>query len=419
VLPERDEDAANLYFLSLLIGALVTIVLAVLFQVWGGALLALLNMEALTPYVWVLGPTLLATVIYVPLTAWNTRRREFGRIAVGSIVNATTISAMRIGAGLAGSATVGALVISNVLSTLFAATYQGWATVRSSGRWMISVARWNSMMAMLRRYSDQPRYNMGAALLNTVSWQLPVFMLAALFSPAVAGQYALGQRVIRVPMSLVGNSISQVFYSRAATARREGTLASLSMAIFSRLVTFGLAPTLFLAVESTTVFALVFGAEWTPAGEYVQVLAFWSFVWFISSPLAQLQIVLEKQRHFLYWNIINFITRFLSLWIGARLGSVNQAFVLFSASGIVLYGYLALYLLEQAGVPCSRTLGEVARQVVPYLPALVLSILLNYLEIAPWVQVTMAAFCFAITFLYTIRNEPTLTRYLSSLRRTA
>jgi O-antigen/teichoic acid export membrane protein len=75
------------------------------------------------------------------------------------------------------------------------------------------------MMAGAKRYRKFPLVSTWSALMNTLSWQLPAFMLAGFFSTSVAGFYSLGFRVLAMPMSLVGGAIAQVFFQRAARVR--------------------------------------------------------------------------------------------------------------------------------------------------------------------------------------------------------
>jgi O-antigen/teichoic acid export membrane protein len=408
VLPTDDKQAANVLGLSLLSAAIVTAIVAAVMWFWSAPLLALVRMEELTPYMWMLAPALAVNAGLYVLTAWNGRKRQFGRIARGQMVNSLTTSGARIGSGLSGLNGSGAMIATNIFGSLVTVLFLAFFTLRSYASLFRQAIRPAGMAEMMRKYKDQPLFSTWASLLNTISWQLPVFMLTAFFSPAIAGQYALGQRIVRVPMSLVGTSISQVFYTRAATARVDGTLAGLTHSVFRRLVLFGIAPTLFLAIEGSNLFALVFGAQWGEAGLYVQILALWSFVWFISSPISQLQLVLEKQRFFLIWNSTNFASRFISLWVGAMLGNVVWALVLFGMSGVTLYGYLVLYLMHHAGVSLKVVIEDVFRQIVAYVPAIMFILIIQRFSLPIWLVVVTSMLVISTTFLFTARNEPAL-----------
>lgn len=416
VLPEDDRDASNLLVASILIGIVISLLISVTLWFFGDWILNVLNLGDAAGYLWVLLPTLLISVFYTVLNTWFTRVRNFSLIAAGQMVNALGTTGMRIGAGLIGANGAPALLITNMLGSLVALFYLGRGALNRTSRDLWSAVSWQNMLAQLRRYADQPRYGTVAMLLNTVSWQLPVFLLTGFFSPAIAGQYALGQRVISTPMSLVGNSISQVFFARAAASYHDGSLESLALGVLKRLVIFGLAPTLFLLIEARDLFSIVFGPEWSEAGAYVQILALWSFVWFISSPISQLQIVLERQRFFLYWNLANFLTRFASLWIGSMQDSVELGLLLFGASGVVMYGFLTLYLTKAAGISNSSVFRIIGVNALLYAPALLLAVVMQVTGVDLWVRLATISLLFVLTFVYSVRDESVTQSAMRKLR---
>lgn len=415
VLPEDDRDAANLLCVSILIGTCVTLLTSLLFGLWGAQIMAILNLSEATSYLWVMLPSLLVNVMFTAFTAWSTRMRQFGTIATGQMANALSTTGLRVATGVWGANGALALLVTNMLGTMLAAVYLGWKTLRGAGRLLRESVRWEAMVAQARRYSDQPRYGTIAMIFNSISWQLPVFLLAGFFSPAVAGQYALGQRIIRTPISLIGTSISSVYLARAATSLHDGSLASLTIGVFRRLVLFGVAPTLFLLVAAQDIFSVMFGAEWAIAGRYVQILSLWSLIWFLSTPISQLQIVLGRQQFFLYWNLVNFATRVLSLWIGATYESVELGLLLFGISGILMYGYLTIYLMNAAGVTTKTAIYSLLKNVLLYLPALSIAFLMQQIGANLWTRLLITTVLISVTFVYSARSEPLLHTYWNKL----
>src|SRR5690554_6384887 len=74
---------------------------------------------------------------------------------------------------------------------------------------------------MLKRYKHFPLYSVPPALMNSASLNLPTYYLAAVHGPSPVGLYALGQRVLGVPLNLIAESVSQVFLSQAAEMYRK------------------------------------------------------------------------------------------------------------------------------------------------------------------------------------------------------
>ena len=252
---------------------------------------------------------------------------------------------------------------------------------------------WRGIFDGLKRYKKFPLFDSWASLLNSISWQLPAFLLAAYFSPTVVGFYALGLRIIQLPMSLIGSAISQVFFQRASVAIHQGTLASVTESIFEVLLKLGLFPMLLIAVAGENLFLVIFGSVWSEAGVYAQILSIWAIVWFLSSPLSTIFAVREKLTLGLGLSTLNFGTRLAALVIGGVMGSELLAIALFSLSGIITYGTTCSISLRLAGVTVGNVLRTVLRQVRQAGFFLIPVVVIQFLFPSPLYVVVTAALC--------------------------
>jgi len=340
MLPETDEEAANLLGVSLGFSFIIGLLLIPVCRWCRDPLLTLMNAPALGPYLWLVPPMVCISGVFLALNYWNSRTRHFGRLSIARVSSSLATTTVTLGLGFAGYATAGSMVGASVAGQTVATSVLGgqiWRDNRSIFRRSI---RWRDMIATLKRYRSFPIFSTWSGLLNTVSWQLPVLMFGAFFSPAVVGFYALGFRILQMPMMLIGRAIGQVFHQRAAEANIQGALAPLTEGIIRRLVVFCLLPMLMLTIIGRDVFVVVFGREWAEAGVYTQILSVWAIVWFVSSPLSTLYGVLEKQAQGLLLQAAIFLSRLVSIGIGAYLDNAKIALLLFSLSGIGVYGYL-------------------------------------------------------------------------------
>ena len=71
------------------------------------------------------------------------------------------------------------------------------------------------MITLVKKYKDIPLFSTLISLLNTISNQLPIFLLTRFFGFASAGLYGLSHRVVAAPMGLIGQSVGEVFYQKA------------------------------------------------------------------------------------------------------------------------------------------------------------------------------------------------------------
>jgi O-antigen/teichoic acid export membrane protein len=158
-----------------------------------------------------------------------------------------------------------------------------------------------------------------------------------------------------MPLDWLGGAIAKVFFQRAAEAQLEGNIALVVEGVFSRLVTLGMLPMVMLSMVGRDAFAVVFGSNWAEAGVYAQILAMWTFFWFISSPLSALFSILEKQEYLLRINFAILGTRLISLIVGGLLNDVRLALFLFGGTGVIVYAYLGIVIMSEAGVAWATT----------------------------------------------------------------
>jgi len=260
------------------------------------------------------------------------------------------------------------------------------------------------MLDGIRRYRKFPIFSSWAGILNTLSWQLPVLMFGMFFSPTVVGFYALGFRILQMPMSLVGSAIGQVFHQRAAEVYLQGSLAPLLEGLMKRLLMVILFPMLMLTVIGRDLYIVVFGQAWAEAGVYTQILSVWAIVWFVSSPLSTLYGVMGKQAQGLALQVAVFISRLVSIGVGAYYGSVTLSLILFSVSGFFVYGYMILQISKFADLDLFRTISGLTKCGALSLSLMLMILALKMVTDLPAAMIAAGVAC-SIVYFSMLRND--------------
>jgi O-antigen/teichoic acid export membrane protein len=178
---------------------------------------------------------------------------------------------------------------------------------------------------------------------------LPPILFASFFGAAAAGLYSLANRVLQLPMSLIGGAIGQVFFAEAAEANRRGEIGQLVAGLHSKLAHIGMAPALLLILIGPDLFAIVFGEQWRVAGEFARWMAPWIYLVFVSSPLSTLFAVMEKQVQGLVFQLVLLVSRLGAIIAGAAIGGLMETVILFSSvSALCWLGFL-FWLARLAG----------------------------------------------------------------------
>lgn len=369
IVPATDRDAAALLGVSTLAVILVTAVSSlILAPPVKSLLLARLQAGNLGPYLWLCPAYVFFYGLLISLSTWATRKKHFSTITFSSLAGSVTYVGFSLTAGFMGYRGGGTLIVGTFLGLLISVLPLLARTWRDCWPQLFKALTLAHMREMLHRYHRFPKYGTGAAILYSLSWELPAFFLSGFFSMQVVGQYALGNRLIRMPMTFIGLNIARVFSQRAAEARHHGTLAPLVDRTFQLLVVIGLFPFLLLTLVGRDLFGLVFGTPWEEAGVYTQILSLWAFFWFISFPLGSVLDILDEQAFELRMNIVILGSRLAALAIGCYTGNPRVALACFAGTGVLVYAYYSLAILRKCGLPFRRPLRTLVLETAKFFP---------------------------------------------------
>ncbi len=415
MLPERDDEAANVLALSLILAFSISAFTIPFLWLAKAPLLRLLNAQGLEPYFWLLPLAIFLGGTASALNYWNSRTKHFKRLSMARITSSVTTTCTQLGAGLTGYAAGGSLIGGSMAGSAVSVMWLG-SKIRHDSYDIRKSIHMGSIGSEFKRYCKFPTIDLLSALLNTLSWQIPVILLSAFFSSTIVGFYALGFRVIHLPMSFLGSSISQVFFKRCVEANADGTLNEVVEKVFRILVVLSLLPMLVLTISGGEIFIFIFGENWVEAGIYAQFLGLWAFIWFVSSPIATLYFVLERQEFGLKLNIINFVTRLISIYVGGMMQSPRIAIILFALTGIIVYGYLLITLFDYAYIPRQIILQILSTSFVKVIPACTILIAFKLMEVGPMIQTLASGTMIIIFYIYIIKTDPFVRSLADNLR---
>jgi O-antigen/teichoic acid export membrane protein len=380
MLPEKNRDAANLMALSLILASAMSCMTALVFGFCGDAVASLLKVSELESYLWMVPISVFLSGLFFVLNYWKSRTKNFGNISIAKVAASVATTGTQLGAGFAGYPTGGSLIGAGLLGSTVSIVVLGRKILQDDGKIFRESINSKEILLALKRYKNFPLLDSWAALLNTVSWQLPIFLLSSFFSSTVVGYYSLGLMVLQMPMSLIGSAIGQVFFQEAAEAKilSKEKLTKIVESTFFYLCIIGLFPILLLSLTGNEIFIIIFGLKWAEAGIFAQILAIWIFFWFIYSPTSTLFSIFEVQGNYLIFNVILIITRSLALYIGGFSGNARIALALFSILGMIVYAGATFWILSKSNVLIKNIVEKM-------LPHIVLSIaLLGVIAYAKW-----------------------------------
>ncbi len=350
VLPEDESDAVHLLVASLLITTVFSVLCFVAFWFFGGELMIFVGTPELQGYLWLSALAIWLIGVFNALQSWVSRVGAFGGIS-RALVGSTFVTVL-VQLFLMWPRRVidGGLIIGQTAGRLMQTLQLGLTSRRTVTRALAGGLTAARARGLLARYRDFPIYDSTASILNSSSRELPVLMLGVFFSPTIIGFYSVGRRMLKVPMQLVDNAISRVFFPKASREMQKGNLDRLVLTVFAKLSAIGVVPMLTLIAIAPSVVSVFLGAKWLESVPYVQWLCVWMLIVFVSAPFAQLFNVLEKQRARLVYQVFLMAVRFATLLTGGLLGDPLLAVALFSIVSAVISLVNCLWLLAQAGL---------------------------------------------------------------------
>jgi O-antigen/teichoic acid export membrane protein len=337
VLPRSDRDAAGLVWLSVGILSAITVVSASAIWLFGAGLASSVNAPALAPLLWWLPIAVFATGTFQVMEMWTSRRKRFGQLSMANITRSSGTVGTQLGtgfAGFAGGGLIGGLTVGQIAAVAVLGTQQ-W---RLDAATLKQGLRWRRLPRLARRHRDFPLLSLPAQLLSSGRQAAIPVLLSLFFTPAVAGLFWFGHRLIALATETFAHAVRRVFYQRAAELFSSGqSVHRLLVRNTVMMLGLGILPTLIVFISGPALFEFVFGGEWREAGEYVRWLVILGMASCVAVPAMELMYVFELQKWLLWLTACQLVATVASIVVGGLAGSPRLAIILLSLSVTFLY----------------------------------------------------------------------------------
>ena len=247
-------------------------------------------------------------------TNWSIRNNTFHLISRSRIINAFASNALKLGFGFLKFGSIG-LLLGTVLGYI-ASSFQflkEYLLNRTNYKKFYSKVK---QRILILEYKQFPLVNLPHSLSDLGRDLLIASLIVFSFGKEVFGWYSYSVLMLNIPVALIGVAISQVFYNRAAKMVNEGhSVYSLVKKTILTLFLLSVIPFGVLHFFSEQLFMLVLGEKWKMAGTYAEIMVFYNLFNFLVSPMANLSLVLNRQKEFFVSALINSAGQVLILFI--------------------------------------------------------------------------------------------------------
>ncbi|MEN8929325.1 MAG: lipopolysaccharide biosynthesis protein [Flavobacteriales bacterium] len=383
LLPKKDKDAINVLALafSILVGVSLILLLALLF--FEKNIQEIIDKPELNDWLLLIPLCVFVTSGHKIFTYWSNRKKRFKNTSLSIVTQSTSRSAVLFFGGLmkndffTGTETktgffkaifkkdfvvssgitplgIGSFILSYVIGFSLSFFYLLVGFLRND-RELLKEIKKDRIKFLAKKHEKFPKINSLHALADELKNSGVTFVISYLFNDVILGFYSMTFRVLRAPLSVIGNSFSQVFLQKAAEMHAHNQdfvplikktvkkLALIALPIFIPIVFFG-----------PQLFSFVLGDKWEIAGQYAQYLTPWLFLNFAISPILQVALVLDKQKEIFGFALVGNLIIFISIFIGGYFfNDIIKGFILLSILQLFYYFFVYKWVLK-ISQPMSR-----------------------------------------------------------------
>lgn len=337
MLPKRDSRAFMVVIIGFLCATLFSILHFVFIRIFGGKVLEWVGYSALIEWAYFWPIYLILSGFKLTLQYWTNRSRQYTILSVSRLIQALTVAAVSLSLGFWGRG------VSGLILGLIAGQVSGFIILLyfflTSARHFWIRIKISELFIMLKRYREFPLLNAPTAMLQSAAVQAPALIMGIAYSPVNIGYYGLSNRIVRMPITLIGNAIGEVFYKESMACRHKDVpLTPLLLKTSQNLFLIGLGPAVLFFFTAPDLFEFLFSQEWRVAGEYVQILTFSFLIKFSVAPISKIFFVSGNTKKAAYWRIIYLLSVYLTLWFASLL-TIKSFLIVYVIHECLLYSY--------------------------------------------------------------------------------
>lgn len=343
MLPEKDEDAINIFALGLIIVTTLSFFLLFIIVIFHDSIIHFFNNDKIGFWLYFSPLAIFFIGFFNVLNYFNTRKKYYVSIAKSKVIKSIIMAVFQLLIGFFKQGATG-LITGHMLSQVFA----NWQLLKNiiKDKYLLSKISLKEISIQAKRFINFPKISMWGILANTLSTHFTNMLISTFFTISTLGLYSLVQKILGMPSTLIGGSIGQVFFQAATKEKQEtGKAISIFMRTFKKLLVIGILAygILYFIVED--LFAFIFGEEWRIAGVYAQIILPFFFIRFLYASVSTTYSIFDKLNIELIWQI-SLLLGIISIVYIFRNDDFKVFLTYLCTYGVVLY-LISLYIVFQ------------------------------------------------------------------------
>lgn len=245
---------------------------------------------------------------------WLNRYKKYNTLMLNPVINYVAVAIIAIGLGVFGFLKYGyyaAVTLGQILTVV--------NMKREMPRKMFCIKK-KYFKNFIVKYRELVKYQLPNNCIIQIRDQLPSILIGSLFGDTILGYYSVSGKILRMPVTFIGQAIGKVFYQTISEMAREGKeIGHYVSRNFNRAINVAVLPVLGLCAIGDIVAVIFFGAEYSMAGQIIRIVVFQTFFAFVITCTQGLEIVLKKQKYSLVSTICQTLLLSCGIYIGYAL----------------------------------------------------------------------------------------------------
>lgn len=294
MLPAKDEDAINIAALGIIITSTLATILFILVFFLSDTIANLLNNENIKFWLFFAPVSVFIIGFFNVLNYFNNRQKEFKTIANANVLKSIVSATVQLIVGFFKTGASG-LISGQIFSQLCACI--GLSKNIFFQKKLISNISKKEIKLMGKKYINFPKFSMPAILSSTLSVQVTNIIIPILYDITTLGFFSLVQKILGMPLVLISNAVTQVYFKEAVNEKQEtGQVVKSTKSTFKKLLFIGLPLFLLLFLFIEPIFGVFFGESWLIAGFYAKIILPLFFFKFLLSTFTLLPIIYNETK---------------------------------------------------------------------------------------------------------------------------
>ena len=244
LLPKEDKDAVNILALAFSILVGVCLILFIVLFFFGNNIQDMINKPELNDWLIFIPLCVFSASGYKILTYWSNRKKRFKNTSLSVVTQATSRSGTLFVGGLlrnnffSGSESIycffktifkkdyvlpsgvtpvgiGSFIVSYLVGFTLSFFYLLVGFLKND-RYLLKEINKDKIKFLAKKHDKFPKINSLHAMTDEFKNSVITFIISYAFSDIILGFYSMTYRVLRAPLSVIGNSFSQVFLQKSA-----------------------------------------------------------------------------------------------------------------------------------------------------------------------------------------------------------